>query len=122
MIKLRVKTWLAVSFFGAAASLVASSAFAVTNTCQVVSTDWSGSLSCHGGNGHAYASVDSSGNKTLEAWLVSGNYAGARGLAANGSLVSTCSTIDSTVDLNSTTDSSGCNSATPYALQHSQDN
>lgn len=123
MIKLRLQTWLAVGFLGAA-SLVAASASAVTSNCQRIGTTWTETVECHGGTqagGQAWGSVDSSNNKVLNTWLINGNYVGGRGLAANGSLVSTCSAIDSTADLNSVSDNSGCNSATHIGIQYSID-
>jgi hypothetical protein len=114
MKKLRVQTWVAVGFLGIAASMVAVSASA--NTCQVFSDTWNETIECNSPNSLASGSVNSSGNKVLTVWLGSGNRAAARGLQSNGSQVSTCAAIDDVADLNSVSDSSGCNGATHFVM------
>jgi hypothetical protein len=116
MSKLRARTWVAVAFLGLAASMVAVSASA--STCQVFSNGWDEGELCHGTDGWGGGSIDSSGNKVLWVSLQSGSRALARGLASNGSQVSTCGVVDTSPDLNSVSDSSGCNAATHFVLVH----
>ncbi len=115
MIKLRAQTWLAVSFLGAAASMVATSASA--NICQIFSDTWNETEYCHVLDAAGTGSTEN-GNKVLTVGPQSGNRAAARGHQSNGSQISGCVAIDDAADGTSVRDSSGCNGATHFVLQH----